>query len=232
MMNEKFEIFMNCENPETVKKYMDMYPVLAGITTNPIMISRLKRTDYFNILKELRAVIGNKKLFTQVTSKNAADIVEEAYRIREAAGENTIVKIPAVEFGIKAIYELHQQNIPTCATLCCSTIQGVMALEAGASYAVPFHFHMKDAGLDPVSTTRELVEYTRVSGKGKIMGAAHRTLEEFGYCMGQGVHAFTIDPNFITSGMMNDCATKNLDVFLGGWESVFGEGVRILDLPR
>lgn len=232
MLNENFEIFLNCENVETVKKYMDMYPSLAGVTTNPVMISRLKRTDYFTILKELRAAIGNRKLFTQVTSKNSDDIMEEVYRIRDAAGENTIVKIPAMEFGIRAIYELSQKGIRTCATLCCSTIQGVMALDAGASYAVPFHFHMQDFGLDPVSVTRELVEYTRVSGKGKIMGAAHRTLEEFGYCMGQGVQAFTLNPDFITEGMTNACVTKNLGDFLGGWESVFGEGTRILDLEK
>jgi hypothetical protein len=104
-----------------------------------------------------------------------------------------------------------------------------MALDAGATYTVPFHDHMKKAGIDPVAVTGQLVEYTKVSGKGKIMGAAHRTLEEFGYCMGQGVHAFTIDPDFILSGMMNDAVKKNLSEFLGGWATVFGD-TKIIDL--
>ena len=232
MTENKFEIFLNCENVETVKKYVDMYPFLAGVTTNPIMISKLGRKDYFNILKELRAAIGNRKLFTQVTSKNSEDIVKEALLIREAGGENTVVKIPAMEFGMKAIKELSDQNIPICATLCCSTIQGVMALEAGAEYVVPFYFHMLNDNLDPVAVTHELVEFTKTFGRGKVMTAAHRTIEQFGACVAQGVHCATLNPDFITNGMYNDCVVKNLDEFLGGWESVFGEGVTILDVAK
>lgn len=232
MIDNKFEIMLNCENPETVKKYMDMYPFLAGVTTNPIMISRLGRTDYFNILKELRAVIGNRKLFSQVTSKSSDDIVKEAMLIREAGGENTVVKIPAVEFAMKAIKTLSEQNIPICATLCCSTIQGVMALEAGAEYVVPFYFHMLNDNLDPVAVTHELVEFTKTFGHGKVMTAAHRTIEQFGACVAQGVHCATLNPDFITNGMGNACVEKNLAEFLGGWESTFGAGTTILDLAK
>ena len=42
---------------------------------------------------------------------------------------------------------------------------------------------MKDAGLTR-SQDKELVEYTKVSGTGKVISAAHRTLEEFGECIG------------------------------------------------
>lgn len=229
MIENKFEIMLNCEDVKTVEKYMDMYPFLAGVTTNPMMISKLNRTDYFNVLKEIRAVIGNRKLFTQVTSKNSEDIIKEALLIREAGGENTVVKVPAVEFGMKAIYELKRQNIKTCATLCCSTIQGVMAIEAGAEYVVPFYFHMLNDNLDPVSVTKELVEFTKVAGKGKVMTAAHRTKEQFGECLALGVHCATLNPGFITEGMGNACVEKNLAEFLEAWGTVFG-GKNIIDL--
>ena len=227
--NKNFEIMLNCEDKDTVAKYMDMYPFLAGVTTNPVMISRLKSTDYFGIIKGLRSVIGNRKLFTQVTARTADEMVQEALRIREVGGENTIVKIPAVENGMKAIQTLAEQGIHICGTLCCSTIQGVLALEAGAEYVVPFYFHMLADNLDPVATTKELVAFTHVLGRGKVMTAAHRTLEQFGECIGLGVQAATLNPGFITEGMTNACASKNLEEFLGGWASVFGDK-RILDL--
>jgi len=232
MIRNDFEIYLNCENPEVVKKYFDLYPFLAGVTTNPAMISRLGRTDYFNILKEIREVIGNKKLFAQVISHDYNEIIEEAMLIRRAGGENTIVKIPAMEFGIKAIHTLTEMGIRTLGTLVCSTIQGVMAIQAGAEIVVPFYFHMKDAGLDPVSVTRELVEYTKVSGTGKVISAAHRTLEEFGECIGLGVHGLTLNPDFITMGMLNDTAVKNLNFFTESWEKVFGSGTKIIDLAK
>ncbi len=230
MIENKFEIFLNCEDVETVAKYMDLYPFLAGVTTNPAMIGKLKRQDYFQILKELRQAIGTRKLFSQVTSRNYDDIMKEAYLIREAGGENTIVKIPAMEFGIKAIQALREQGIHTCGTLCCSTIQGVMAIEAGADYAVPFYFHMLNDNIDPVTVTRELVAFTKAAGKGKIMTAAHRTIQQFGECVELGVHCATLNPKFISDGMMNACATKNVDDFLAHWEESFGEGTKILDL--
>lgn len=232
MMNKNFEVFLNCEDPKTVEKYMDLYPALDGVTTNPVMISRLGRKDYFSILRELRSVIGNRKLFSQVTSKNPDEIVEEAKRIHQAGGENTIVKVPVVEFGMKAIYQLNEIGIRTCGTLVCSTIQGMMALEAGATYVVPFHFHMQDGGLDPIAVTKELVEYTRTAKKGRILGAAHRTPQELGGCIGCGVHACTLNPDFITGGMNNEVTVKTLEEFLGGWENVFGKGTKILDLEQ
>jgi transaldolase len=228
--NKNFEIFLNSENPETVAKYMEMYPFLAGITTNPIMISRLGRTDYFTIIKELRSIIGNRKLFTQVTSKNTEDIITEVLRIRDAVGENAVVKIPAVEFGMEAIHKLSEDGVHLCATLCTSTIQGVMALSAGADYVVPFYFHMDNDGIDPVAVTSELVTYTKTLGHGKVLTAAHRNLEQFGTCIGLGVQACTLNPDYITEGMNNDCVMKNLNEFLCGWESVFGEGTCIKDL--
>ena len=229
-MTNNFEIMLNSENVETVKKYMDLYPFLAGVTTNPIMISKLGRTDYFEVLKELRAAIGpDRKLFSQVTSKNTADAIKEAHLIREAGGENTVVKIPSVEFGMKAIQELKKDKFQICATLCCSTIQGVMALEAGADYVVPFYFHMLNDNLDPVAVTKELVAFTKVFGSGKVMTAAHRTKEQFGECLALGVHCATLNPGFITENVNNACVEKNLAEFLGGWASVFGDK-NIIDL--
>ena len=105
-----------------------------------------------------------------------------------------------------------------------------MALAAGAEYVVPFYFHMDNDGIDPVAVTKELVTFTNTLGRGKVLTAAHRNLEQFGTCIGLGVHACTLNPDYITEGMYNDCVMKNLNEFLGGWESVFGEGTCIKDL--
>lgn len=232
MSDKNFEIYLNCENVKTVEKYIDMYPNLDGVTTNPMMISRLGRKDYFNILSEIREVIGNRKLFAQVVSPNYDEIIEEAKLIRKAGGENTIVKVPAMEHGIKAICKLSEMDIRTLGTLVCSTLQGVMAIEAGASYIVPFFFHMKDAGLDPVTVTKELVDFTKVTGKGKVIGAAHRSLEEFGLSIGAGVQGLTLNPDFITMGMTNPTVTKNVNAFIDAWEGVYGKGTKIVDLAK
>ena len=71
------EFYLNEPNPEIVEKYMRLYP-LDGITTNPKMIGSLGRIPYADTLHHLRAAVGNKKLFTQVSAEDYDGILQEA----------------------------------------------------------------------------------------------------------------------------------------------------------
>lgn len=53
----KFDIYLNTEKPAVVEKLIDVYP-FAGVCCNPQMVARLGRTDFANIVKELRAASG------------------------------------------------------------------------------------------------------------------------------------------------------------------------------
>ena len=100
------ELYLNEERVDVVKKYLDLYP-LEGITTNPKMMGNLGRTPYEKNLRLLREAVGDKKLFTQVTSENYEDILSEARYICSIAGRDTYIKVPANEVGIKALKTLH-----------------------------------------------------------------------------------------------------------------------------
>ena len=52
----KFDIYLNTEKPAVVEKLIDVYP-FAGVCCNPQMVARLGRTDFANIVKELRAAL-------------------------------------------------------------------------------------------------------------------------------------------------------------------------------
>ena len=54
----KFDIYLNTEKPAVVEKLIDVYP-FAGVCCNPQMVARLGRTDFANIVKELRAVAAS-----------------------------------------------------------------------------------------------------------------------------------------------------------------------------
>ena len=131
-----FEIYLNCANPETAAKIMQEYPI-DGITSNPQMIATQNngRTDLKNIIKELRQACGpDKLLFLQTPSNDFDDIMKDARELREVGGPNTIVKIPTCREGIKAIETLTSMSIPTLGTQVLSTMQGILALKAGAKY--------------------------------------------------------------------------------------------------
>ena len=62
---------------EDIKHCNEYYP-LAGVTTNPSIISK-ENVDFWPLLKEIRDIIGyDKMLHVQTVQKTAAKIVEEA----------------------------------------------------------------------------------------------------------------------------------------------------------
>ena len=90
------ELYLNEEKADVIKKYMDLYP-LDGITTNPKMIGSLGKVNYADSLRTLRQAVGDKKLFTQVTSEDYEGILQEAEYICSIAGKDTYIKVPANE---------------------------------------------------------------------------------------------------------------------------------------
>ena len=217
-----FEIYLNCEDPKICKRLLDTYPI-DGITTNPQMISRLKRLDFFAIVKELREVCGEKTLFLQTPANEYKDILRDADVIREAGGAHTIVKIPCNADGIRAIQTLTDCGIPTLGTQVMSAMQGIMALKAGAKFVAPFYAPMVMNGIDGETVYKALVEYRKVSNcEGQIMGCAPRNQEEVAWLFTTGITAVTLDPcdfdNSVTDQIFLDL---NKDV-RESWKSVYG----------
>ena len=60
-----------------IKHCNEFYP-LAGVTTNPSIISKAN-TEFWSLVKEIRNIIGEEKmLHVQTTQVEASKIVEEA----------------------------------------------------------------------------------------------------------------------------------------------------------
>ena len=88
-------------NLDAIKKCCEYYPV-AGVTTNPTIISK-EKSDFKNLIYSIREIIGdNKMLHVQATATEAEEILKEAYAIREVAGNNFYLKIPITKEGLKA----------------------------------------------------------------------------------------------------------------------------------
>jgi len=226
------ELFLNEERVEVIEKYFDIYP-LDGITLNPKMIGSLGKIDYAKTLKALRKAVGNKKFFTQVTSPVYEEILEEAEYICSITGKETYIKVPANEIGIKAIRALHARGFRTLGTLCFTTIQAVMALQAGADYVAVLYNYMVKAGYNASRTLSEIATYINQSGcQGKMMGVGVRTMEEFGACVACGSQAINLNANNITEWIMNEPSAIITKNFLDGWEATWGTGSKIKDFIK
>ena len=77
------ELMFDNANLETIKEFASIYP-FVGVTSNPTIIKREGKIDFFNHFRELAKIIGpEKSLHIQVVSQNAEDMIKEAEKIVE-----------------------------------------------------------------------------------------------------------------------------------------------------
>lgn len=227
----KFDIYLNTENPAAVRRLIDVYP-FAGVCCNPQMVARLNRTDFANIVKELREATGDRKLFIQTPSNEYDGIMRDVEAILKIAGAPAIIKIPSTTGGIRAMQQL-SADVDICATQVMSTLQGMCAIQAGVKYISVFYCFMlmggADAnglygGIDAKAVFKAMNKFIEVSGSpARIMACAPRTPDELSYLMSTGASCIALDPEDFDN-CFNARLFKNLNRDVrSSWEQVFGD---------
>ena len=106
------KLFIDDANIDEIKRLMDLYPI-DGVTTNPSILAKIKK-DPVEHLKEIRKLIGKDALlFAQALGETSEQMVKDGKMLYELLGDNTIIKIPSIPEGFKAIKKLTEMNIPT-----------------------------------------------------------------------------------------------------------------------
>ena len=125
-----------------IREICEYYPV-DGVSTNPSILAKTGRNPY-EVLKEIREIIGQEgELFVQVISDKAEDMVEESKVIVRELGDQTLIKIPCVPEGFKAMKMLKKEGIRFIGTAIYTTMQGYLAAKCGAEYVAPYDDYMK-----------------------------------------------------------------------------------------
>ena len=86
------QFIIDSADTKAIRHCMEFFPV-AGVTTNPTIISR-EKSDFKQLIAEIRSIIGpDKMLHVQCTSDTAEEIVAEAQALKTIAGGDFYVKI-------------------------------------------------------------------------------------------------------------------------------------------
>lgn len=211
-------------NVEKIKEIYTYYPV-DGVTTNPSILAKSKRQPY-DVLQEIRELIGpDADLHVQAVSRKVEDMVAEAHRIREALGENTYIKIPAVPEGIRAIRILASEGCRTTATAIYTPMQAFLAAKAGADYAAPYVNRMDNLGADGIGNTKIIHDIFQKNGlKTQVLAASFKNSYQVLELCRYGVGAATIAPDVIEGLLKNDSVAAAVDAFIHDFEGLCGEG--------
>lgn len=211
------KIFIDTANIEEIKKAND-WGVIDGVTTNPSLVAKEGR-EFEELAREIMNIV-NGPISVEVISTNAEGMVKEAVELSEWS-PNTVVKIPMIPEGLKAVKILSAKGIKTNVTLVFSVNQALLAAKAGAIYVSPFIGRLDDIGHDGMQIVRDMVEvFNTYSFKTEVIVASIRHPLHVIEAAKAGAHVATVPFKVIEKMFRHPLTDIGLGRFLDDWEKI------------
>ncbi len=200
---------------------------IDGITTNPSLLAREKRDDFYahvgKIIRLVRNAGPDLPLSVEVFSMDPDEMLRQAFEFIERFSDyrELYVKIPVGWNELQVIKELSRNGIRVNCTACMSISQSVMAAKAGAAIVSLFWGRIRDGGADPfrvVQETRKLLD--RASSGCRIIVGSIRKKEDVEEALVAGGHIITVPFRFLREMTVHPKTTEVVDQFLrdfSGW---------------
>lgn len=217
------EYILDTADIAAIRHCNEFYP-LSGVTTNPSIIAKEKR-DFWQIVDEIRAIIGPDKLFfAQTVQTEAEKIVEEAKLMNERSGGAFCVKIPIGEEGLKATMALKKLGIKVLMTAIFTPAQALMAAKAGADYVAPYVNRLDSITGDGCAVVAEIVEQFALYGLPcKVLAASFKNAQQVHNCASVGCQCVTVTADIMKALISHPMTDAALTGFARDWNAAYGE---------
>ena len=216
-------------NVARIRHIYEFYPV-DGVSTNPSILAKTGRPPY-EVLREIRSIVGESgELFVQAIAGKAVDMVKEAQRIARELGERTLVKIPCIPEGFKAMSVLKTGGIRFIGTAVYTPMQGFLAAKCGAEYVAPYINRIDNMGFDGVQVAKEIHDaITRNGLDSGVLAASFKNSQQVLELVRYGVKAVTAAPDVIEGLVRNPAIDAAVAQFAQDFYRLAGEGKTMLD---
>lgn len=225
------EFMLDTANLKEIKEYEAIIP-LAGVTSNPSIVKKEGKIDFFNHMKEIRKIIGKDcSLHVQVVAQDYEGMMKDAETILKNIDKDVYVKVPVSVEGMKVIKALKAKKVNVTATAIYTKFQAYLAIAAGADYIAPYYNRMMNLNIDPQEAIAEIAnEIERTNSKTKILAASFKNVGQVNAALECGAHAATMGVDIIGEALAMPSIQKAVDDFTKDWEAIFEEGTKISDL--
>lgn len=201
----------------------EFYP-LAGVTTNPTIISRENR-PFWELVSQIRNIIGpDKMLHVQTTAKTAEKMVEEAKLLQEKLGGDFYIKIPICEEGLKATMLLKRMGIGVTMTAIFTPAQALLAAKAGAGFVAPYVNRLDNIGGDGAQVVADIVEEFAVHGlETRVLAASFKNAQQVHNCALAGCHSVTVTADILKALISHPMTDSAVAQFDADWHRAYGD---------
>lgn len=214
------KLFLDTANMEHIRHGVRL-GVVAGVTTNPSIVSREGKVDYRKLVQEICSIVPG-PVSTEVLGQDARTMVAEAREIAKWA-ENIVVKIPASLEGVEATSVLAGEGIKVNFTLCFTLNQAVLGAEAGAAFMSLFVGRLDDVGEDGMAVVADIVEYLEYYQlPSQVIAASIRHPQHCLTAAKAGAHIATVPYKVLLQMIQHPLTNIGIERFRDDWRKVMG----------
>jgi len=137
------KIYIDTANLNEIREIID-WNIIKGVTTNQKIMLNEKGCNFKMRINDILKLVYPKPVHVEL-SNTFVDAIYQAIEFN-SWGDNIVIKVPMLGNGdgLRLIGRLSEKGIKTNATVCMTTNQAYMALNAGATYISMFYNRMKD----------------------------------------------------------------------------------------
>lgn len=213
------QLFLDSANVDDVAQAVAT-GFVDGITTNPSIISREKRS-LADCVREIRQIGPELTILLEVVSKRAAEMEAEARTLVEIGGPNSVIKLPATSEGLAAVHHLQRAHIRTTVTLVFSVNQAIAAACAGADFVAPFVGRLDDIDSDGTGLVAAISEVFETQAvKTQIIAASLRSPHAVSELFRAGADIVTAPLVVVKQMLVHPLTAQGLAKFDEDWTKV------------
>lgn len=225
------EFMLDTANLEDIIKYEKIIP-LSGVTSNPSIVKKEGKIEFFNHMKQIRTIIGShRSLHVQVVAQDFEGMLADAKTILEKIDKDVYIKVPVSEVGLRVIKVLKKEGVNVTATAIYTKFQAYLAIAAGADYIAPYFNRMENLNIDPREAITEMAkEISRTNSSTKILAASFKNVGQVNSALECGAHSATMGVDIIKQAFAMPSIQSAVDDFTTDWESIFDKDTTIVNL--
>ena len=203
-------------------KELDSLLNVAGVTTNPTIITRSGRTPEEVADSMLSVLSDDQLLFMQAVATDFDGIMADARRICSLRPRNMYVKIPVTHDGLRAIKAAKAEGLGVLATAIYSADEAFLAAMNGADYLAPYVNRMEDYG-DGVGQVEDLLRMLEANNlPAKVVAASFKNANQVHRLVVAGIQAVTVPPEVVRSMVDHPGTRIAVDEFSAAWREAYG----------
>ncbi|MGH4052873.1 MAG: fructose-6-phosphate aldolase [Clostridium sp.] len=218
------EYLLDSANLETIKRFIEYFPI-TGITSNPSIVKKEGKIDFFAHMNKIRSIIGqNRTLHIQVTATDVEGMLRDADSILSKVDGKVYIKVPVTIEGLKVMKILKARGINVTATAIYSKAQGFLALEAGADYMAPYYNRMENLEINPEDVIASFAKMISQYGYStKIVAASFKNIGQVNKAFLAGAQTATVAPDVLEGAFAMPSIQKAVDDFTSDWQIIYGD---------